>query len=63
MRTSADHSAEEGATLFVAGHTAPAGTYRLVGTGREVRLDLEDVLPATCDGYAALYSPPHGLDG
>lgn len=63
MRTSIGPSAEEAASRFVAGHAAPAGTYRLVETGREVRLDLEDVLPATCDGYAALYSPPHGLDG
>lgn len=55
MRTSADHSAEEAATRFVAGHTAPAGTYRLVGMGREVRLDLEDVLPETLDGHIAVY--------
>ena len=55
MRTPADHSAGEDAPLFVAGHMAPAGTYRLVETGREVRLDLEDVLPATCDGHIAVY--------
>ncbi len=63
MRTSADHdartksdcSAGEEATLFLAGRTAPAGTYRLVETDREVRLDQDGVLPATCDGRIAVY--------
>lgn len=56
MRMPTDHSAGEDTPLFVAGHTAPAGTYRLVGTGHEVRLDQEDVLPATCDGHVAVYT-------
>ena len=55
MRTSADHSAGENAPLFVAGHMAPAGTYRVVETGQEVRLDQEGVLPATLDGRVAVY--------
>ena len=41
--------------LFLAGHKAPIGLYRLVGTDREVRLDQEDDLPATCDGRVAVY--------
>lgn len=55
MQTSSNHSAREDAPLFLAGHTAPAGTYRQVGTGQEVRLDQGDVLPATCDGHVAVY--------
>ena len=55
MRKSTDHSTGENAPLFLAGHAAPAGTYRQVETGHEVRLDLEDVLPATCDGHVAVY--------
>lgn len=55
MQTAIDHSAGDEAALFLAGHTAPAGTYRLVGTDQEVRLDQEDVLPATCDGQVAAY--------
>ena len=60
MRTSAHCSAREDAPLFVAGHSAPAGTYRLVETGREVSLDQEDILPATLDGHIAVYErrPP-----
>ncbi len=41
--------------LFLAGHKAPVGLYRLVGTEQEVRLDQEDDLPATCDGCVAVY--------
>ena len=41
--------------LFLAGHKAPAGLYRLVETDHEVRLDQEDDLPATCDGRVAVY--------
>ncbi len=60
MRTSADHSAGEDANVFLAGHLAPAGTYRLVETGQEVRLDCEDILPATLNGRIAAYErrPP-----
>ncbi len=55
MQTAIEHSAGDEATLFLAGHTAPAGTYLRVGTDREVRLDQEDILPATCDGQVATY--------
>lgn len=41
--------------LFLAGHRAPAGLYRLVGAKQEVHLDQEDDLPATCDGRVAVY--------
>lgn len=41
--------------LFLAGHKAPIGLYRLVGTAQEVRLDQEDDLPATLDGRVAVY--------
>lgn len=60
MRTPADHFAAENAPLFLAGHPAPAGTYRQVETGQEVRLDQEGVLPATFDGRIAAYErrPP-----
>ncbi len=55
MQTAIDHSAGEEAALFLAGHTAPAGIYCLVGTDKEIRLDQEDVLPATCNGQVATY--------
>lgn len=59
-RLSADCSAGEDESLFLAGRMAPAGTYRLVETGREVRLDQDGVLPATLDGHIAVYElrPP-----
>lgn len=41
--------------IFLAGHQAPAGTYRELQTGREVRLAEEGILPATCDGHVAVY--------
>jgi len=41
--------------VFLAGHLAPAGTYRQVETGQEVRLDREGILPATLDGHVAAY--------
>ena len=47
--------AADDSRLFLAGHQAPAGLYRLVGTQQEVRLDQEDDLPATCDGRVAVY--------
>ncbi len=55
MRMSADHSVGEDADVFLAGHLAPAGTYRQVETGQEVRLDREGILPATLDGHVAAY--------
>lgn len=55
MRRSTDHSTGEDAPLFLAGHAAPAGTYRQVETGQEVWLDQEGILPATLDGHIAVY--------
>jgi hypothetical protein len=47
-----DQFAEE---LFLAGERVPSGTYRQVGSGREVRLDSDDFLPASLDGRVACY--------
>ena len=47
-----DQFAEE---LFLAGQRVPAGLYRQVGSGRVVRLDREDFLPASLDGHVASY--------
>ena len=40
---------------FLAGHAAPAGAYRDVQTGRDIQMDEEGILPATCDGHVAVY--------
>lgn len=40
---------------FLAGHTAPAGVYREMQTGREIHLEEADILPATCNGRVAVY--------
>lgn len=65
MQTMTNHTsirlrAGEDPALFLAGHMAPAGTYRQLGTSREVRLDKDEALPATCDGGVAVYirQPP-----
>ncbi len=41
--------------LYLAGQRVPAGLYREIGTGREVRLEQEDVLPASLNGRIATY--------
>ena len=41
--------------LYIAGQKAPAGVYRETKTGREIRLELETILPATFDGHVAEY--------
>ncbi len=41
--------------LFLAGELVPSGIYKQIGTGREVRLDQEDFLPASLDGRVACY--------
>ncbi len=41
--------------LFLAGERVLPGTYRQVGGGREIRLEREDVLPASLDGRVACY--------
>ena len=42
--------------LFLAGEKVRAGVYRQIGGEREVRLDHEDVLPASLDGRVACYT-------
>ena len=44
-------------TYFLAGHPAPAGVYREMQTGREIRLEEGAILPATCDGHVGVYVP------
>lgn len=41
--------------LYLAGERVPSGLYREIGTGRLVKLDEEDVLPASLDGRVATY--------
>lgn len=41
--------------FLLAGHRAQAGNYRELGSGRIVRLEQEDVLPASLDGRVACY--------
>jgi hypothetical protein len=42
--------------IFLAGERVSPGSYRLVGgTRRQIELEEDDVLPATCDGRVACY--------
>jgi hypothetical protein len=41
--------------VFLAGQRAPSGLYRHIESGREVRLEKEDTLPASLDGRVACY--------
>lgn len=41
--------------LYLAGERVPAGTYREVESGREIRLETEGFLPAILDGRVAAY--------
>ena len=41
--------------LYLAGQRAPSGLYREVGTGREILLEQQEVLPASLDGRVAAY--------
>lgn len=41
--------------IYLAGERAPAGTYREVGTGREVMLEQSGLLPAAEDGHMTAY--------
>ena len=43
--------------IYLAGHLVPAGKYRQIGGSREIRLDHEDILPASLDGRVACYEP------
>ncbi len=45
-----------GEELFLAGERVTPGLYREIGGHREVRLDDEDILPASLDGRVACYT-------
>ncbi len=49
--------------LFLAGEKVRPGLYREVGTGRELYLNVEDVLPASLDGRVACYMLVHNTWG
>ena len=55
MNTFAARHVGSDSPLFLAGRIAPPGLYRLVGSQRQVRLECDDVLPATCDGQVGVY--------
>ena len=57
METFVAHRKETTDTLayFLAGRQAPAWVYREMQTGRDLRMEEEGVLPATCDGHVAVY--------
>lgn len=50
-----DEHEVNGEELFLAGEKVLPGLYRQVGSGREVRLEQEDFLPASLDGRVACY--------
>ena len=50
-----EEEAQDSLGYFLAGHRAPTGTYREMQTGREIRMEEADILPATCDGHVAVY--------
>jgi hypothetical protein len=41
--------------LYLAGERVMPGTYRQIGSSREIHLDTEDFLPASLDGHVACY--------
>lgn len=41
--------------LYLAGERVSEGLYQQIGSGREVRFEHEDVLPASLDGRVACY--------
>ncbi len=41
--------------IYQAGQRVPPGVYLPLEGGREVHLNQEDTLPATCDGHVAVY--------
>lgn len=42
--------------IFLAGEKVSQGTYRLIGgSGRQVTLETDDILPASLDGRVACY--------
>ena len=49
--------------LFLAGEKVLPGIYRQIGGGREIRLEDEDILPASLDGRVACYMRIHSTWG
>jgi len=51
------HRAEQDGAeeFYLAGETVLPGIYRQIGGNREVRIEREDVLPASLDGRVACY--------
>lgn len=49
--------------LFLAGEHVPSGVYRQIGNGREIKLEQDDVLPASLDGRVACYMRVHSQWG
>jgi len=41
---------------YLAGQRVPSGLYREIGTGREVNMEEEGVLPASLNGRVATYT-------
>ncbi|MCS6829007.1 MAG: hypothetical protein RMM08_06915 [Armatimonadota bacterium] len=52
QRPENDQFADE---LFLAGERVAPGVYRQVGSDKVIRLETEDILPASCDGHVACY--------
>ena len=47
--------------LYLAGERVPSGTYRQIGSSREIQMDKEDCLPASLDGRVACYTRLHSM--
>ncbi|HZO89712.1 MAG TPA: hypothetical protein VFB38_15390 [Chthonomonadaceae bacterium] len=54
-RSLLDKNGEWEVRLYLAGQRVPPGLYQQLGSGREVYLLDEDVLPASLDGRVACY--------
>lgn len=51
-RPESDQFADE---LYLAGERVPRGTYKQLGSNRQLVLEQDDTLPATMDGRVACY--------
>ena len=56
QQTEQDSSGDE---LFLAGERVLPGLYRQINGRREIRLETEDILPASLDGQVACYMRVH----
>jgi hypothetical protein len=55
MKTYRPNRMLEDSSVFVAGQVVPPGVYRQINSRREVQLNEQGILPATCDGRVAVY--------